>query len=186
VALGAAGGTLDVASLGFDPAVADAPGGTLTLGLGSAADPAARACVVDGAGDDLAVYENAFTTTDPASGLEGTENEVATLEVAEVAAGPWYGYPHALDATVHPVLPARYQGFAGVTPNSQGGDRFDLAVLLAAEGLAADFRACYVRLTDGGTRYPDYGNSQSDLYDSGADIDAVEALHSTDATGLAP
>jgi len=43
-----------------------------------------------------------------------------------------------------------------------------------------------VRLTDGGTLYPDYGNSQSDLYDSGADIDAVEALNSVDAPGLTP
>ena len=43
-----------------------------------------------------------------------------------------------------------------------------------------------MRLTDGGMLYPDYGNTQTDLYDSGADIDAVLALHAQDAPGPSP
>jgi hypothetical protein len=78
-----------------------------------------------------------------------------------------------------------------VTPTAQGGDRFDLTVLIAAHSLAPDFRACYVRLTDGGTLtapydLDDYGNHNSDLFSSGADIDAVVPLHSVAAPGLAP
>jgi len=185
LALGPPGGTLDVVSLGYDPTQASALGGSLTLGLGTAGDATARACAVDGPGDDLAVYENAFVTTNPATSLAGTYTEVATVEVS-ADNNTWYLFPPTDDTAMDPVGPARYANLAGVTPTDQGGDRFDLAALIAAHGLPADFRACYVRLTDGGTLYPDYGNSQSDLYDSGADIDAVEALNSVDAPGLTP
>lgn len=181
-----AGSVFATVSLGYDRTAPASAGGSLTLGLGAADDPAARACAVDGAGEDLAVYENAFAVTDPATGLAGTANEVATVALAETADGPWHTYPHSVDLSLHPVLPERYRGFAGVTPTAQGGDRFDLAVLIAADGLPADFRACYVRLADGGTLFPDYGNDQSDLADSGADIDAVQALHASDAPGLSP
>jgi hypothetical protein len=184
-ALGPPGGTLDVVSLGYDPTQAGRPGGSLALGLGAAGDPAARACAVDRAGDDLAVYENAFATTDPVTGLAGTENEVATVELSADGAA-WYAYPHGENPAYALVQTQRYSGFAGVTPSAQGGDRFDLGVLIAAAGLPADFRACYVRLTDGGTLWPDYGNTQTDLWDSGADIDAVQALHAVDAPGLVP
>ncbi|MBI3992500.1 MAG: hypothetical protein HY342_04440 [Candidatus Lambdaproteobacteria bacterium] len=185
-ALGAPGDYTSVVSLGYVPAGTDAPGGALVLGLGAAGDPAQRGCAIDGVGDDVAVYENPFVTSD-ADSISGTNNEVATVEFSTDNA-TWYEYPH--DATLDPAKPlidrTRYVGFAGVTPTSEGGDRFDLALLIAEHALSADFNACYVRITDGGTRWVDYGNTQSDLFASGADIDAVEALHyEADAT-LAP
>jgi hypothetical protein len=194
--LGPPGGTLDVFSLGYtvtagydpvqgyDPTGTAAPGGSVTVGLGDPADPAVRACAVDGAGADLAVYENPFRTQDSA-GNAGTNNEVATVEVS-ADGQTWYPFPHGEDAARPLIDPARYRNFAGVTPLADGGDRFDLADVIAANGLPADFRACYVRLTDGGTRWADYGNTQSDLYRSGADIDAVQALHWVWVTGLVP
>lgn len=187
LALGAPGGTLDVGSLGYDKdALTPTAGGSLTLGLGTAGNPAARACAVDGPGADLAVYENAFATVDATDG-PGTYSEVATVEVSADNA-TWYAVPYAIDAAKPLVDPARYSGLAGVTPTADGGDRFDLADVIAANPglLDATFRACYVRLTDGGTRIDDYGNTQMDLYASGADIDAVQALHAEPAAGLAP
>jgi hypothetical protein len=189
-ALGPPGGTLDTASLGYDKAAGDAAGGSITLGLGTSGDPTARVCAVDGAGDDLAVFENAFPTVDPITMIAGTVSEVAILAVAEDAAGPWYEYPYSIDGGYELIQPQRYSGLAGVTPTAQGGDRFDLTVLIAAHSLAPDFRTCYVRLTDGGTLttpydLDDYGNTQTDLHSSGADIDAVAPLHFVEAPGLA-
>lgn len=187
LALGEPGGTLHAASLGYDdtdPLAPPALGGSLTLGLGRAEDPADRACVEDGPGDDLAVYENPFPWSE--AGYAGTYNELAVVAVAEAAGGPWYGFPHAIVACDHPVLPDCYEGFAGVVLVADGGDRFDLAALIAEAGLPADFRACYVKLTDGGTLFPDFGNTQTDQWNSGADIDALEALHPVAAPGLAP
>jgi hypothetical protein len=184
-ALGPVGGTLDVASLGYDPAATKSTGGSITLGLGAAGDAASRMCAVDGAGADLAVYENAFPTTDIKQGA-GVDVEVAVVEVSQDAK-TWYAFPHAVlvNNSVHP---SDYSGFAGVTPTAQGGDRFDLADVIDANKGALDgsFTACYVRLTDGGMLYPDYGNTQTDLFASGADIDAVQALNYAAAPGLAP
>jgi hypothetical protein len=98
----------------------------------------------------------------------------------------WHAFPIAIDAGRPLIDPARYTGFAGVIPTAEGGDRIDLAAVIAAAGLPTDFQACYVRLTDAGTRYADYGNTQSDLWASGADIDAVEALHSVANPALVP
>ena len=98
-------------------------------------------------------------------------------------ANTWYLFPPAEDTARSLLDPARYTNLAGVTPTAEGGDRFDLATI---PGLPAGFQACYVRLTDGGTRWADYGNTQSDLVLSGADIDAVQALHAAAASGLTP
>jgi hypothetical protein len=180
-ALGPPGGTLDTVSLGYDMAALDptAPGGSLTLGLGGADDAGTRACVEDGPGDDFVVYENVF-----AVGGGGTYIEVATVSVSEDNA-VWYTFAHEVSQE-ESSDPAHYTGFAGVTPTAQGGDRFDLEVLIESELLPAGWQACYVRLVDGGTLYPDYGNTQSDLWSTGADIDAVEVLHAVEAPGLSP
>ncbi len=182
--LGAPGGTFDVLSLGYDRAVADALGGMVTVGLGDPGDPLLRSCIVDGEGDDLAVYENAFPWVDPVTAISGTANEVAMVEVSRDNID-WFTFTPLIDAGKDLIEPARYTHLAGVTPTAEGGDRFDLGALIAEHGLPGDFQACYVRLSDGGTRWEDYGNTQSDLYDSGADIDAVQALHSVPAPGLA-
>ena len=84
------------------------------------------------------------------------------------------------------VEPQRYTNIGGVIPISEGGDVFDLADAIAYHGLPADFQACYIRLTDGGTAIDDYGNFQTDQFKSGADIDAVGAFHYIAAPGLLP
>jgi hypothetical protein len=178
-ALGPPGGTLDTVSLGYDKAAPDAPGGSLTLGLGAADDAGARVCVEDGPGDDFVVYENVF-----AVGGGGTYIEVATVSVSEDNA-VWYTFAHQV-LQEESSDPAGYSGFAGVTPLALGGDRFDLEVLIESELLPPGWQACYVQLVDGGTLYPDYGNTQSDLWSTGADIDAVEVLHAVEAPGLSP
>ena len=122
------------------------------------------------------VLDKPFGTDSPAN------TELALVEVSDDGT-TWHEYPHSIGSG--PLIdPDKYAGFAGVTPRSKGGDRFDLAEVIAAYTLSSDYRACYLRLTDGGTLYPDYGNTQSDLWASGADIDAVQVLHSAAATGL--
>jgi hypothetical protein len=123
-ALGPPGGTLDTVSLGYDKAALDptALGGSLTLGLGAADDAGTRACVEDRPGDDFVVYENPFVTTNPDTGLEGFYTEVATVEVS-ADNSIWYRFPPGDDPGMDPVDPARYTGFAGVTPLALGGDR---------------------------------------------------------------
>ena len=174
-----------VASLGYDPASPNSLGGTLTLGLGQPGAGGTPHCAVDGTGADLAIYENPFITTDPQTMIEGTNNEVATVAVSADGTA-WYEFPPPIDSTRHLLERTRSGTFPGVTPTVEGGDRFDLAEIILAAGLGVGFRACYVRISDGGTRWPDYGNTQTDLFASGADIDAVEALHSVAAPGLAP
>ncbi len=183
--IGEPGGTFSVVSLGYDRAPSATTGGSITVGLGNPGDLSHRACVVDGAGSDLAVYENPFHTVDPETMIEGTNSEVATVEVS-LDNITWHLFPPFVDTDKPAIDPSRYTNLAGVTPTAEGGDRFDLNEIIIAEGLAADYRACYVRLTDGGTAYPDYGNTQSDLFASGADIDAVEAVYSAPAPGLVP
>ena len=184
-ALGEPGGILDVVSLGYDPAAGGAFGGSITLGLGDAADASDRACAVDRDGPDLAVFENPFETLDGETSLTGTNNEVAIVEVSSDNA-VWYLIPWSIDTGRELVERERYTNLGGVTPTSEGGDLFDLADVIAEYGLAADYKACYIRVTDGGLAIPDYGNTQTDLYRSGADIDAVGAFHFIAAPGLLP
>jgi hypothetical protein len=183
VVLGPPGGTDDVFSLGYDPAAASPTlGGFVIVGLG---DGSGHRCAVDGPGADLAVYENPFRTTD-ANGNSGTDNEVATVEVSRDAV-TWYLFTPTDNATaLLAVETSLYTNLAGVTPTDDGGDRFDLADPAIAPPLPPGFQACYVRLTDGGTLWPDYGNTQTDTWASGADIDAVQALHSVAAPGQTP
>ncbi len=179
--LGAPGGILDVQSLGYDPAATNALGGSVVLGFG---DAGGHRCIVDGPGADLAVYENPFRTTD-ALGNAGTENEVATVEVSADLV-TWYLFAPTDNTGLPAVETQRYADLAGVTPTNEGGDPFDLADPGITPALPPTFQACYIRITDGGTKWPDYGNTQTDLWDSGADIDAVQALHSVAAPGLSP
>jgi hypothetical protein len=180
--LGPPGGTYDVFSLGYDPAApSPALGGFVIVGLG---DARGHRCAVDGPGADLAVFENPFRTTD-AQGNSGTSNEVATVEVSQDGV-TWHLFTPADDPALPLIDSARYRNFAGVTPADEGGDRFDLADPAIAPPLPPGFQACTVRIADGGTLWPDYGNTQTDAWASGADIDAVQALHSVAAPALTP
>jgi hypothetical protein len=177
VTLGAPGGTLHVASLGYDPDWSQARRGQIVLGLG---DADGHRCAVNGPGDDLVIYENPFRTQ--VGDISGTNTEVALVEISQDNA-TWFLFPVQQNTNLPLYDPARYSGYAGVTPTNEGGDRFDLTDI---PDLPTGFQACYVRLTDGGTEHEDYGNTQSDLYRSGADIDAVEALHSASAPEISP
>jgi hypothetical protein len=116
--------------------------------------------LIDGPGDDLAVFENAFRGW-PEPGIVGVSEDGEA----------WYEWPcDPVDA------PGGYPGCAGVAlvyanasngvdarlPEA-GGDRYDLAEL----GLT---RARYVRVRDSGTN-PYAGTS------GGFDLDAMAALH---------
>ena len=182
--LGPPGDYTNVVSLGYNALARSAQGGSITIGLGTGGSGSQRSCIVDEAGSDFIVLENPFATTDPGSGIPGTSNEIATAEVSSDGA-TWYEFLPDIDFTKNAVDPTRYTNFAGV---QVAGDLFDLAAVIAANPgtLDATFKACYVRLTDGGTRYPDYGNTQSDLYSSGADINSLQATHFETVPGIQP
>ena len=183
--LGFPEGSFSVASLGYDPTMPDAPGGSITLGLGVSGDETKAYCITDEKGEDFVVYENPFETTDPETGQKLVNTEVATVAVS-ADLFEWYLFPPVVDDQAHLGDPARYTHFAGVTTQNEGGDGFDLDVIIQANDLPKDFHACYVRITDGGTRYPDYGNTQSDEYLSGSDIDAVVVKHGVEVGGITP
>ncbi len=137
-----AGGSLDVVSLGC--------GGSITLAF----DPPG---IIDGPGADLVVYENAFPTgettfAEPARVLVSSDGE------------DWRPFDCALSADA--AWPPH--GCAGVTPSSDGGDRFDLA------DVSLD-HARYVRLVDVSLAF--YGH---DMWCTGGaggfDLDAVGAV----------
>jgi hypothetical protein len=187
-ALGEWMGVLDVVSLGYDKNASDTFGGNIVLGLGSSTDSGDNACIRDGTGDDFIVYENAFATTTMIDNevVTGTNSEVVLVAVSQNG-NNWYPFPTNQNTALPLIDPERYTGYAGVSTSQSGGDRFDLATVIAAESaLDNTFQACYVRLTDGGTAHMDYGNTQSDMYASGADIDAVTVIHPAAAPGLSP
>ena len=186
-ALAAPDDAFGVVSLGYDPSGEAILGGSITLGFGeitsTSETPATpiNACAVDGDGADFSVYENPFATKDPKTGTTIYNTEVATVEVAQVLpqdGGEWFLFPPIVDETLALGDPDRYKNLAGVTTIAEGGDLFDLADLIAHHDLTAGFLACYIRLTDGGSIYADYGNTQTDQHASGADINAVEVFHS--------
>ena len=183
--IGAPGDFTSVVSLGYDPMATNAQGGSITVGLGDPSDMGEHSCIVDGPGSDFAVFENPFRTGDIGDGTPGTFNEIATVEVSDDGER-WFRFPPGEDALKELIDPARYTNFAGVIPLGEGGDQFDLAeVILANPGaIDATFRACFVRISDGGTRYQDYGNTQSDLTSSGSDLNAVEAFNFETVKGL--
>jgi hypothetical protein len=181
-------GLFDGISLGYNDPIADpnTQGGFVVVGLG---DASGHRCAVDDgtAAADLAVYGNQFY-------LDGTHtttyNKIATVEVTDTyPGGTWYPFPPSFNPLSCNISfpsntdPSCYINFAGVQPTlSTGGallgDRFDLST--------SPVNACYVRLTDGGSKYPDYGDTQSDLFRAGAAIDAIQALNSVAAPGLTP
>jgi hypothetical protein len=166
VVLGPSSGTgtgaqsLDVVSLGS--------GGTVTVGF------APDHCVIDLAGDDLAVMENVFY-------VAGEEDnrfvEAGRVEVSQDG-NAFFAFPTSVDETRSLGDPSRYSGFAGVEPvlpgnlpGEVGGDRFDLA------DLDLDWIR-YVRITDVNGDPQDPGDIMSAGYGmNGFDLDAVGAIH---------
>ena len=184
--LGKVGGSTNVVSLGYDPDSPDTKGGTITVGLGLTDGSTDAKCVVDGPGADFVVFENPFRTGDIGGGNPGTYNEVATVEVSDDGLR-WFPFPWQIDENNNEFLdPARYTNLAGVIPVDEGGDPFDLSQVIEDNPgvLDANFRACFIRIVDGGTAFDDYGTTQSDLYNSGADINAVQAIHFETVLGL--
>ncbi|MCB9676139.1 MAG: LIC_13355 family lipoprotein [Alphaproteobacteria bacterium] len=146
--------------------------------------------VLDGSGDDLAVFENPFEIAD------GSGRFMDPVVVSVSADGDaWATFPHeyaAPDPTAWSADPTHWVGFAGVTPvllnedeapadpadrDAAGGDGFDLATLpespATADVLARGAR--FVRLVPAslvddprtGAAYP------ADPVSDGPDIDAV-------------
>jgi hypothetical protein len=153
--LGLNAGSTDVVSLGND--------GRIVVSFDDNA-------VVDGEGDDLVIYENAF--------LSGTL-VFAELAFVEVSADgkTWVEFPYDAEsreglAGQEPVLANSQNGLDPLDPAS-GGDRFDLA------DVGLDF-VRFVRITDAGARIDDPGNHSFAGTKGGFDLDAAAAIHSTD------
>ena len=145
--------------------------------------------VVDVAGPDFVVFENAFEV---AGG--GTFMEHAVVEVSDDGEN-WVAFPHdyvAPDEDRYSSDPADWRGFAGTTPvawqsrgctspfgEGVGGDAFDLADL-PDPSLAQGFT--YLRLTAAPTMInPDTGNPYPrDVASDGFDIDGVFARATRD------
>jgi len=158
-----AGGT-DVLSLGR--------GGTITVGFGDA-------CIVDGPGVDLVVYENAF--------WEAGDPENLYIETAVVAVSAdgilFIPFPASYDDALDLGDPERYEGYAGVAPvmpgddqATNGGDRFDLADI----GIDT---VRYVRITDTNGDPLDTGDLVGAPPQAGFDLDAVGGIHVVEDCG---
>jgi hypothetical protein len=177
-------GSTDVVSLGV--------GGTLTLEM----DPA----VLDGAGADLMVCENAFYVT----GTLQSFAEVAFVEVSSdgehfARLSSNYTGPQEPLPIFTGIHPARYRGFAGVMPVSAhppevdpldvtaaGGDLFDLHELVDDPLVQADLLDLgdirFVRIIDveAGAAVDTAGHTVFDCgvgFGSSCDIDAVVGLN---------
>ncbi len=152
--------------------------------------------LVDGPGDDLVVFENAFRYAD---GL--TFIDAAIVELS-ADAETWVTLPHdyvAPDERVYSPHVEDWIGFAGVTPVSldddldpidpfdpaAGGDRFDLASLPDTEDASAIRRdgAAYVRIVAAASRVnPDTGEPfPIDAVSDGPDIDGIAARYLVEA-----
>lgn len=159
---GALQGSLDVVSLGN--------GGVIEVRFGDNA-------VVDGPGDDLVIYENAFHSGDENGPMF---TEYAFVEVSRDGRN-WLAFPY--DGATGEGLAGREPVNANsgneIDPLSPeaGGDRFDIAVL----GL--DYVSA-VRLTDAGSLIDDLGNHSYPGTKGGFDLDAAAALHSTELAKL--
>jgi len=153
--LGLSAGSTDVVSLGND--------GRIVVSFDDNA-------VVDGEGDDLVIYENAF--------LSGTL-VFAELAFVEVSADgkTWFAFPYDAEtgeglAGQEPVISSAENGLDPLDPES-GGDRFDLA------DIGLEF-VRFVRITDAGAAIDDPGNHSFAGTKGGFDLDAAAAIHSTD------
>ena len=138
--------------------------------------------MVDGPGYDLAVFENPVI-------IDTFGNIYLELSFVEISAvgDSFIPYPYDVDTTILPVRnPERYHGLAGVwpvysyngvpyplNPDSSGGDFFDLAEI----GLE---NARFVRIIDTGDSIYDMGSDMPIA--AGFDLDAIAAIHWTDAT----
>jgi cysteine-rich repeat protein len=146
--------------------------------------------LVDGPGDDLVVFENAFRYGD---GL--TFIDAAIVELS-ADGETWVTFPHdyvAEDERAYSPYPEDWDGFAGVEPvlsNADddpidpfdpraGGDRFDLADLPDTPEAATIRRdgAAFVRIVAAASRTnPDTGEPfPIDVVSDGPDIDGVAA-----------
>ena len=125
--------------------------------------------VVDGPGDDLVIFENAFHIGSP------TGNVFTEFAIVEVSSDgrEWHRFPFDAESGA---------GLAGASPvllepadpldPAAGGDRFDIGEL----GL--DF-VRYVRLIDAADEVDDVGNHVAPANQGGFDLDAMGALSST-------
>lgn len=125
--------------------------------------------IVDGPGDDLVVFENAFWSGPLL---------FAELAYVEVSADgrAWYAFPYDAGtgeglAGRAPVYASSMNAMDPLDPSS-GGDRFDLA------DVGLEF-ARYVRITDVGGEIPDPGDDTFAGTKGGFDLDAAAAIHST-------
>jgi hypothetical protein len=158
VGAGALAGGLDVVSLGFE--------GELVLSF----EPNA---IVDGAGADFIVFENAFWAggdpTRPAAELAevSVSDDGVTWKTFPCTPGP--GPDHGTCAGWRPVYASPGNGISPVDPETAGGDPFDLAEL----GVAS---ARFVRIRDRGTvACPSDPASKPTTV--GFDLDAVAIVH---------
>ncbi|MFN2425321.1 MAG: hypothetical protein ABR587_02610, partial [Candidatus Binatia bacterium] len=147
-------GSTDVVSLG--------DGGRIVVSFDNNA-------AVDGEGDDLVIFENAFVS----GPLVFTE-----LAFVEVSADGkvWSAFPYDAEtgeglAGRTPVLSNSDNGLDPFDPAS-GGDRFDLA------DVGLEF-VRFVRITDAGSLIHDPGNDSFAGTKGGFDLDAAGAIHST-------
>ncbi len=145
--------------------------------------------VVDAAGPDIVVFENAFET-------QGSVfMDPAVVEVSDDGER-WLAFPHdyvADDETTYSSEPLDWEGFAGTTPvrwksttctdpfaESAGGDRFDLADLPDSSMTESGIR--FIRITsaasvpnpDTGENFPKY------FLSDGFDLDGVYAAQTTE------
>jgi len=172
-------GSLDVFALGFSP-TSEA---SLTLGWGGGR-------VFDGAGPDLAVFENPFEYT------EGNRFMDPVIVSVSPDGIDWVDFPHdytAPDERAYSTSPADWSGFAGVTPvllhvednvvdpfdgAAAGGDAFDLADLPADDPVSARVLqegVLQVRVTTASARVNPHTGEEfvADPVSNGADIDGV-------------
>ena len=194
-ALGPPRGGKHVVSLGFDQhgCTKDADentvcteGGFIVLGFGDGTQPV---CIVDGAGVDFTVVENAAAS----QVTSGVFTEAAYVEVAD-ADGEFFRFPATPADPADIAKPSAWSGFAGINvydpAKGKLGDQFDLSDVIAAFSLPPSFQACYVKIVDAGAGVLDAGFPApfSKDKETGADIDAVlvTAGHSAPAPGLAP
>ncbi len=150
------------------------------------------AALVDGPGDDLAVFENAFEY-----GENGTFIDAAIVEVSADGI-EWVAFPDdyvAEDEREYSALREDWVGFAGVTPvflhaeanaidpfdDAAGGDRFDLASLPEGDASACVLRegARFVRIVAAASRVnPDTGEPfLVDPGSNGPDVDGIAARY---------
>ena len=155
--------------LGPPQGAGDLRGGTdvVSLGAGGEIVVGFDVDIVDGPGDDLAVFENPFQVPGARERYWEEFGEVSVsldgLTWATFACDPRGPRPHTGCAGWSPVYSAPESGFCATDPRVSGGDLFDLARV----GVA---RARYVRVRDLRTQ----GVAEPS---TGFDLDAVAALH---------